>query len=178
MGRVASRRGQTSQGSRGHEKKANSASTSNNPSTSFEKSRGCKSTSWIIKEVTTMHHARSTHARQLISKWEEELNEIVGLLDLDLDDWHTLVPNKWTMHLYWLLKILVVKALNHIPPRLAMNAQALLGYSKDFQQIKFKIQQQSHCLSRSKRHIPCIPQSELPRSSVKDPTLVDSKDDE
>lgn len=52
----------------------------------------------------------------------------------------------------------------------------LLEIHKEFLLIQFQIQWQNACLSRIEKHIPCLPQMELPGSNAKNPAPVDSSD--
>jgi len=48
---------------------------------------------------------------------------------------------------------------------------------KEFQLIQFHIQQHNARLGHIEKHIPCLPQTEFPSSSAKDPTPMDSFDE-
>lgn len=186
MARTASRRGKTTKGSHGLGKQAK---TNNSLSTSTRKTRGRKSASRIIDEEAIAYHTDSTPIRRLIAQWEEDLNKQAKFQDIGMEEWKTLVPDpghsrghtsqcKQTVHLYWLMKSFLGKSLEHIPSSLATNTYTFLNYSQEFQQIKFQLQKQNGRLSRIEHHIPYIPQYELPGSSSKDPTPIDSVDDE
>lgn len=93
MAPATSGKGKTTRGSRGHGKQPKASSKFCKPNTSAWKTCGQKFSSHIINEVVVAYHeGSSAQVRQLIVEWEDELNQKVGILDIDLDDWKTLVP--------------------------------------------------------------------------------------
>ena len=108
-------------------------------------------------------------------------------MDIDLENWHILVLDpghthgrtiyfKQNFHLYWLMKSLLAKALEHIPSGVVPTTQGFQKIAKNFR--KFELQKQNKCLSRIEQPIPCIPQTVLLSSSAKDLASVESVDDE
>jgi len=53
----------------------------------------------------------------------------------------------------------------------------LRDIQKELHHIQFQSQNHNACLGRIEQHIPCLPQSELPGSSAKVPSLVESSYD-
>ena len=109
--------------------------------------------------------------------------------DLDMDEWQAVAPDpghtrrrvtqsKQTVRLFWMMKSILAKTLEQFPYDMYATPWGHLDFTKELQKIQFQLQQQSGQLSRIEQHIPCIPHKELPSSTVKDPALVGSTDDE
>jgi len=74
------------------------------------------------------------------------------------------------------MKDLRAKALVHIPLGSLSTSQGVPHFCKDLQHIQFQLQMKNGHLNCIEQHIPYILQTELPGSSAKDLTLVDSSD--
>lgn len=97
------------------------------------------------------YHAGLAAVHRLIAQWEVELNEKACILYVDFEEWWDLVldpshswghasPYKQTLRLYWMMKILLMKAREHIPSGSITQATRVLDYSQYFQQLKFQLQ--------------------------------------
>lgn len=105
--------------------------------------------------------------------------------DEEIEDWRTLFldPNntrsriaqfKETLYLYWLIKSLLGKAMEHISVGKDVSVQGMLNYKQEFQKLRFQLHKQDNRLGRIERCIPCILElSEMPGLNSKDPMPVE-----
>jgi len=83
------------------------------------------------------------------------------------------------IHLYWLMKCIVAKAMSTTTNTMTQS-EAKLGLRDIQNELQFnqlQLQNQNTHLSCIERHIPCLPQSKLLGSSVKYLALLESSND-
>lgn len=113
------------------------------PSTS-NKRRGRKPMANMISEATAAYkEGTKEEIRRLIAEWEEDINQQASVDEAELEDWKLLVPDlgntsgrgtqfKQTLHLYWLMKCLLSKAMEQIWMTAIQDFQ---DYKQEFQKL-------------------------------------------
>ena len=111
-------------------------------------------------------------------------------LEMSSEDWGELITDLGyvrsrltlfgqSFHLYWLMKCIVAKAMVATTNTVAQSEaeSGLRDIQNELQLIQLQLENQNARLGCIERHIPCLPQSELPGSSAKDLALVKSSND-
>jgi len=106
----------------------------------------------IINEVAEAYHNDSDkEIRQLIEKWEADLNRHTGYKEIEAEDWRVLVPVpghtcdrikqfKHTLFLYWSMKGIMGKALEQISLNMVVAMHTFSDYKREFHKIMFHLQ--------------------------------------
>jgi len=77
------------------------------------------------------------------------------------------------------MKIMLAKAMEQISVGMVVSLQGIPSYKQDPQKIQFQLHKQDIRPDIIERHILCILElSEMPKSTVKDPTPVESASEE
>lgn len=150
-----------------------------------EHCRGRKSVERLIsKDAEAYCEGIDEGIQKILEEWEEEVKQH-SETNAKMDDQRTLVPDlgntrgsiaqfKQTSYLYWLIKSLMGKDMEHISVSMVVTVQDMLSYKQEFQKVQFQLHKQDIRLGRIERHIRCILELfEMPGSNVKYPAPME-----
>lgn len=124
----------------GHDRRG-STHRANKRSSMLEGRMGCKPLEHLIAKATTTYWDEMDEGnRKLIDDWEAEIKQ-GSEPEEEIDDWRTMVPDPWntrgritqfkhTLYLYFLMKRLLGKAMEHISMGMSVTMQGLPSYKK------------------------------------------------